>query len=111
MSGVLEQLVADIELMKLELAELRRPRPTWITVADYAATRSIAESTVRSAVANGRLPSMKYGDTSRAIRVRADVEIGEPLRPKRSEVPDADANPAAWSRHVRSRLQAKGARK
>jgi hypothetical protein len=49
----------------------------WITVEAYAARRSISETTVRAAVKARRLEAMKFG---RALRVRADVEIGTPAR-------------------------------
>ena len=51
--------------------------PEWVTVEAYAAKRSISETTVRAAVKARRLEAMKFG---RALRVRADVEIGRPAR-------------------------------
>lgn len=47
--------------------------PEHVTVQAYAAKRSISVSTVRNAIRLGRLPAIKVG---RAVRVRADVEIG-----------------------------------
>jgi excisionase family DNA binding protein len=63
-------------------------QPTYLSVAEYAKARSISISTVRSAIRSGRLPAIKIGT---AIRVRADVEIGEPVvvRPSRRPVSPA----------------------
>jgi len=81
MSDALESLVLRAANERIDQIEKRIDalRPTWITVETYAERRSIAESTVRAAVKSGRLPAMAYGDTGRTYRVRADVEIGEPV--------------------------------
>jgi hypothetical protein len=57
-------------------------QPTYLSAAEYAMARSISISTVRNAIRSGRLPAIKIGT---AIRVRADVELGEPVvvRPSR----------------------------
>lgn len=100
MSGLLEQLVARVTKLEAKIAELAKPRPKWIAVAAYAEERSIAESTVRAAVASGRLPAQQYG---RTYKVAADVEIGEPVRLKpATEISDGD---------VVARAVAKGARR
>lgn len=46
-----------------------------VTMATFARRRSISESTVRAAIRDGRLPAVKIG---RAVRVRADAQIGKP---------------------------------
>jgi hypothetical protein len=63
-------------------------QPTYLSVAEYAMARSISISTVRNAIRSGRLPAIKIGA---AIRVRADVELGEPVvvRPSRRPVSPA----------------------
>jgi excisionase family DNA binding protein len=48
-----------------------------VTVAEYARIRSVATSTVRRAIREGRLDATRIG---RAVRVRADAEIGAPTR-------------------------------
>lgn len=57
--------------------ELARSKPAndaarLVTVAAYAAARSISPSTVRAAIRRGQLESLQIG---RAVRVRADREI------------------------------------
>ena len=83
------QIVADLrldewirELVRGEVrAEVARvmssvpTRPTHISIAEYAAARSISVSTVRSAIKHGRLPALRIGT---AVRVPVDVEIGRP---------------------------------
>jgi len=64
-------------------------QPTYLSAAEYAMARSISISTVRNAIRSGRLPAIKIGA---AIRVRADVEIGEPVVMRPSRCP---ASPAA----------------
>lgn len=75
MSGVeqsIEDLVRRIVREELErLGHAATPR-RYITVALYAAARSISESTVRQAIARGALPTKRIG---RAVRVDADAEI------------------------------------
>lgn len=46
-----------------------------VTMETFARRRSISESTVRAAIRDGRLPAVKIG---RAVRVRADAQIGTP---------------------------------
>jgi hypothetical protein len=60
-------------------------QPAYFSAAEYAMVRSISISTVRNAIRSGRLPAIKIGT---AIRVRADVELGEPVvaRPSRRPV-------------------------
>jgi len=50
-------------------------RPTHVSVAEYAASRSISTSTVRNAIRQGRLPALRIGT---AVRVPVDAEIGRP---------------------------------
>lgn len=75
---VLEEMVRK-EVAR-QLGDARPPAandPEWVTVEVYAAKRSISETTVRAAVKAKRLDGMKFG---RALRVRADQEIGRPAR-------------------------------
>jgi hypothetical protein len=51
-------------------------QPTHVSIADYAAARSISISTVRNAIRGGRLPALHIGT---AVRVPVDVEIGRPV--------------------------------
>lgn len=70
--GILEQILAELQAIRTELADLRGERAKYITVAEYAAARSISVSAVRAAIRSGRLPKVHSG---RAVRVPADVEI------------------------------------
>jgi len=54
----------------------RPAQPTHVSVAEYAAARSISVSTVRNAIRGGRLPALRFGS---AVRVPADAEIGRPV--------------------------------
>jgi excisionase family DNA binding protein len=69
-----EQLKALIrEVLREELATNSKPASAnLVTVADYAAARSISASTVRKAIREKRLPSTKIGT---AVRVPATAEI------------------------------------
>lgn len=51
-------------------------QPTHVSVAEYAAARSISVSTVRNAIRSGRLPALRIGT---AVRVPIDAEIGRPV--------------------------------
>jgi excisionase family DNA binding protein len=63
------------ELVREELAKARPgASPDLVTVAEYARRRSISPSTVRHAIAEHRLQVTRIG---RAVRVRADAEIGQ----------------------------------
>lgn len=46
--------------------------PQYVTVAEYARTRSISERTVREAIRDGRLPSIRFG---RAVRIPSSARI------------------------------------
>lgn len=74
--------MSDIETLIRSIVrdELARKSPAndgHITVADYAARRSISESTVRIAIREKRLPCLRVG---RAVRVPADAEISPPVK-------------------------------
>jgi excisionase family DNA binding protein len=64
-----------------------------VTLKAYAARRSISVSTVRNAIREGRLPALKIG---RAVRVRADAEIGT-----RHETPATSGKDAAMARALK----------
>lgn len=75
-AGELEQQLRRLvrEEVRAALAESSGgPIAKHLTVKAYAAARSIAESTVRAAIREGRLPSIRIG---RAVRVPADAAIG-----------------------------------
>ena len=99
-SGHAHMLGAMIrELVRSEVrAELARaiagtaPPPAYLSAAEYAMARSISISTVRNAIRSGRLPAIKIGA---AIRVRADVEIGEPVVVRSSRRPVSPASRGA----------------
>jgi hypothetical protein len=59
------------EVLREELSLARAPEQL-VTVAAYAAARSLHENTVRAAIADGRLPCVRAG---RAVRVPSDAEI------------------------------------
>lgn len=68
-----EQLKALIrEVLREERAVETKPTSGLVTVAAYAAARSISESTVRKAIRDKRLPSTKIGT---AVRIPANAEI------------------------------------
>ena len=64
------------ELSKVE----QQAAPSHVTVREYATARSISISTVRNAVRAGRLPAIRIGS---AVRVQANAEIGEVVKPSR----------------------------
>ena len=76
---VIRQLVR--EEVRAELAKQpQAPSPAgYVSVAEYAKSRSISISTVRNAIRLGRLPAMKIGT---AVRIRRDAEIGASVTPK-----------------------------
>ncbi len=47
-AGIIEGLFARLEVLERELASLKKPAAGLVTIADYAETRSISRSTVRS---------------------------------------------------------------
>ncbi len=82
---MIEDIVRRVVREELELAAAKRAVAE-ITIAEYAATRSISITTVRDAIRDGRLPAKKYGH---AVRVPADAEIGARLGTKKAEEPPA----------------------
>lgn len=72
----LEQLKAIIrEVVREELAAAKPAEPEHVTVASYAARHSMGVSTVRQAIREHRLPSIKIG---RAVRIPAGAAIVSP---------------------------------
>lgn len=69
---MLEQIVRRV--LREELAAIA-PKAGLVTVAAFAAARSISTSTVREAIRDGRLKATRIG---RAVRVEASAEISEP---------------------------------
>jgi hypothetical protein len=65
------------------------PDASLVTVAAYAASRSISESTVRAAIREGRLAVIRYGRTGRAVRIKASDEIGKAERKASAAEPTA----------------------
>jgi len=93
----LEALVERVvrQVVREELAAMRdAPADELVTMATFARQRSISESTVRAAIRDGRLPAVKIG---RAVRVRADAQIGKPA-PTSSANTNADTPRARAAR-------------
>lgn len=74
LEAMLERVVRKVLRECAELAAAA-PADELVTMATFARRRSISESTVRAAIRDGRLPAEKIG---RAVRVRADAQIGKP---------------------------------
>lgn len=71
---VIESVVRRV--VREELAAARAaPADEMVTIATFARMRAISKSTVRAAIREGRLQATKIG---RAVRVRANAQIGEP---------------------------------
>jgi excisionase family DNA binding protein len=85
MSAVEKALEAVIEsvvrrVVREELAASRAaPADEMVTIATFARMRAISKSTVRAAIREGRLQATRIG---RAVRVRANAQIGEPMAGK-----------------------------
>lgn len=72
---VIESVVRRV--VREELAAARAaPADEMVTIATFARMRAISKSTVRAAIREGRLQATKIG---RAVRVRANAQIGEPV--------------------------------
>jgi len=68
-------LLREDAVLRRELAAAlagEQPSRAHVTIAEYARARSVSPSTVRAAIREGRLPSLRVG---RAVRVPSDVEI------------------------------------
>jgi excisionase family DNA binding protein len=70
-----EMVRSEVKAEVARLLSAAPAQPTHVSVAEYAATRSISSSTVRNAIRQGRLPALRIGT---AVRVPVDVEIGRP---------------------------------
>lgn len=68
--ATIRQLVA--EEVRRQLAERAPPERGLVTVRDFARARSISPSTVRQAIRDGRLSTVRIG---RAVRVPSDAII------------------------------------
>lgn len=74
LEAVIESVVRRV--VREELAAARpAPADEMVTIATFARMRAISKSTVRAANRDGRLQATKIG---RAVRVRANAQIGEP---------------------------------
>ena len=74
LEAVIESVVRRV--VREELAAARAaPADEMVTIATFARMRAISKSTVRAAIRDGRLQATKIG---RAVRVRANAQIGEP---------------------------------
>lgn len=81
-----ETLIRSIVRDELERAKNdQTPAPALVTIAAYAARRSISPSTVRAAIRDGRLPAHRVG---RAVRVPSEVEIAKPAKPHETAARD-----------------------
>jgi excisionase family DNA binding protein len=92
LEAMLERVVRKVMLERQELAATSADE--MVTMAEFARRRSISESTVRAAIRAGRLSATKIG---RAVRVRADAQIGEPA-PSSSASTNADTPRARAAR-------------
>jgi excisionase family DNA binding protein len=92
LEAMLERVVRKVMLERKELAA--GPADELVTMAEFARRRSISESAVRAAIRAGRLSATKIG---RAVRVRADAQIGEPA-PNSSASTHADTPRARAAR-------------
>jgi hypothetical protein len=95
----LDELIREIVRAEVR-AEVARviatgpAHPTHVSVAEYAAARSISVSTVRNAIRARRLPAIRIGT---AVRVPVDAEIGRPV----TTTPDGrDANPVTRAEKI-----------
>lgn len=72
--GIIEQILAEVIALRAEVAELKRSRSdaAEMSIADYAARHAIGESTVRTAIREGRLAATRHG---RSVRIAADAKI------------------------------------
>ncbi len=78
MSAIDELIRAEVQAaVKAAIAELR---PSLLTVEEYAAHWKISESTIRHAIAQGRLEVTRNG---RSIRIAADAAIARRPRDRR----------------------------
>jgi excisionase family DNA binding protein len=76
--GAIEQLLAEVQALRAELAESRAERRTaYVTIVDFARSHDLGVSTVRAAIRDGRLAATKIG---RSVRIAADAVIGKPVR-------------------------------
>lgn len=92
--AVLESVVRRV--VREELAATRTAlADEMVTIATFARMRAISKSTVRAAIREGRLPATRIG---RAVRIRANAQIGEPTAGM-----DTPAARAAWILGERSR--------
>jgi excisionase family DNA binding protein len=100
LEAMLERVVRKVMRECAKIAAAPPPADELVTMAAFARRRSISESTVRAAIRAGRLPAVKIG---RAVRVRADAQIGEPA-PISSASTNADT-PRARAARILGRLQ------
>lgn len=95
----LDELIREIVRAEVR-AEVTRviatgpAQPTYVSVTEYAATRSISVSTVRNAIRAGRLPAIRIGT---AVRVPVDAEIGQPVI---ATADGRDANPVTRAEKI-----------
>lgn len=92
LEAMIERVVRKVMREREEIAPA--PAEELVTMATFARRRSISESTVRAAIRSGQLPAVKIG---RAVRVRADAQIGK-AAPSSSASMDADTPPARAAR-------------
>lgn len=88
----LEEHIRSIVRDELARAKPVDEAPKLVTIATYAAARSISTSTVRQAIRRGRLAATHIG---RAVRIKATDEIARGPRPL-----DGDEIDRAWDRSL-----------
>jgi excisionase family DNA binding protein len=97
LEAIVERVVRRVVREELAAA-CSRPSTELVTMATFAREHAISASTVRARIRDGRLPAVKIG---RAVCVRRDAQIGEPVIGE--DVPAARARrilraSASWTR-------------
>lgn len=77
LAGALVELVAALVRAEVRAATAPSALPRYVSAKEYAEARSIAVSTVRAAIREGRLPAKHIG---RAVRIPSDAEIAPATR-------------------------------
>jgi len=96
---ILEIVRREVRVEVARMAAMAPASQKYVSVAEYAAARSISASTVRNAIRSGRLPALRFGA---AVRVPADVEIGKPVVANANHRPSSPAERAEQIMAARS---------
>lgn len=76
--SALDDMIREIVRAEVRaaIADIKPAHDQQVSVATYAASKSISQPTVRAAIRDGRLPAMRIGT---AVRIAARAEIGRPV--------------------------------